>query len=261
MTKRGVSHLPKEHRDALATAYADHQNVLRSGDEIRKSKAKALAQLFIAARNAGWPNAAIGDACGITGTSASRIIARHGEGVEPATSPVFPKYAGGFVPRNCAPEDRPGARELTPDEAQELAELAALARTCTGSRPLNHPSRIASLKFSDRIMRYHDDGVTWKQIADAAGMKISGVRMRAQRHGYNSGPPPSIPAYRNVVRRPNPKPEKAETVTSEDVTTSTSEVAVKDTKPTVKATARPSTKRVKAKSSKSKSKSSKRRSA
>lgn len=254
MTKRGASQLPKEHRDALATAYADHQNALRSGDEIRKSKARKLAQLFLAARNAGWPNSAIGDACGITGTSASRIIARNSEGLKPAKSPVFPRYGGGFVPQNTDTNRNQGTRILTTDERQELAELAALARTCTGSRPLNHPSRIASKKFSDRIMTYHDAGVTWSQIADASGMKVSGVRMRAQRHGYNSGPPPSIPAYKNVVRQPSRKETPSEAEVS--LTSLAPELSSPEAK---KATARPATKRVKAKGSKSSSTSSKRK--
>lgn len=257
MTNRGVSQLPQEHRDALANAYADHQNALRSDDEIRERTAKNLAQIFLAARNAGWPNVALGDACGITGTSVSRIIARNGKGLSPAKEPKFPTYGGGFVPQHT-PTPRRGVRVLTDEEKQELAELAALARTCTGSRPLNHPSRIASKKFSDRIMTYHDEGVTWSVLAQASGLKVSGVRMRAQRHGYNSGPPPSIPAYKNVVRQatrtPKEEPSLAELTATSDVEEKPSAQPSQQ-----KATARPATKRVKAKSSKAKS--SKRKSA
>lgn len=207
-TDRGVSTLPKENRDALATAYADYQDSLRSSDAVRTRKAQRIARLFLSARNAGWPNGAIGDACGITGTSAARIIARYGKDEDgkplvPARAPKFPVYAGakGSAARPTGSGKR-DVRVLTDEEKQRLAELAALARTCTGSRALNHPSRIASVEFSKKIMEYHDAGVTWKIIADASGMQISGVRMRATRHGYNSGPPPSIAPYQNVVRKP-----------------------------------------------------------
>lgn len=200
MVDNGVSMLPEEHRDALMKAYSDHQEVLRGDPEVRRERARRVASLFQAAREAGWPNVAIGDACGITGTSASRIMGRNGDGVEPATDLIFPTYGGGYVPSSERVAPRSSPRTLTEEERQELAEVAALARLCTGSRPLDHPTRVASKKFSARIMKYHDEGVTWREIAEASGMQISGVRMRAQRHGYNSGPPPSIAAYKDQVR-------------------------------------------------------------
>lgn len=208
-TDRGVSVLPKEHRDAMATAYANYQGSLRASEATRVKRAQRVARLFLAARKAGWPSNIIGEAVDITGTSVGRIITRHGKddsGKELTTNRVTPKFPTYIRPeRSATPSagrDKPELRVLTRDEKQELAELAALARTCTGSRPLDHPSRVASTKFSAKIMEYHDAGVTWSILADASGMKISGVRMRATRHGYNSGPPPSIAPYQNIVRQP-----------------------------------------------------------
>ena len=194
--------LPSDVKEVLHRAYADYITAVERRSSQRLPKGERVARLLHAGHKAGWPNHALGDAMGITATSAARITKRFDvEDMPPLTRPKFPVYEDAGSSSSRATKSRAkAARVLTAEEKQELAELAALARTCTGSRPLTHPSRVASVKFSDRLKTYHTDGVTWQELADASGMKISGVRMRATRHGYNSGPPPSIAPFRNVVR-------------------------------------------------------------
>src|SRR5690606_41443725 len=64
-----------------------------------------------------------------------------------------------------------------------------------------------SERFSRMIIRLHRRGVVWREIAEASGHTISGLRMRAARHGYGKGAPPSIAPYRRSVI---PRPKKVD---------------------------------------------------
>ncbi|GAB97250.1 hypothetical protein BJY21_002259 [Kineosphaera limosa] len=86
------------------------------------------------------------------------------------------------------------------DVAKRLRSLAPQAAKTNGGTPLDSPQRKASEEFSDLIKSLHEQGHSWQQIADACGLSVAGVRMRAARHGYKSGPPRGVGGYRGAQR-------------------------------------------------------------
>jgi hypothetical protein len=205
---RGTAELPQHLQIALRDAYlAYHKVNVRSEGSTRATKTKErdvagkkLASLALAGRRAGWPVRALAEPCGdITPERLRQIIRDRAPARLPAGMPVFPKYER---PRPAA---RPASRTkikrstLTEEEAAELARLAVTARQNTGSRPLTSQYRKDSERFSRLIIRLHKRGVVWREMADASGHTISGLRMRAARHGYGKGAPPSIAPYRRIV--------------------------------------------------------------
>lgn len=193
----GITTLPQEVWDALESAYQAYHEANQAQAKDRDKKAVRLAVLAAAGRKAGWPVRALAEPTGVSAERLRQIIRDRAAGKPLPRSPKFPKYS---PPR--AKKERPKKIQrshLTEEERAELEELAILARQNTGSRPLNSPYRRASERFSALIIKYHKRGVIWGEMAEATGHKISGLRMRAARHGYGSGAPPSIAPYRRMV--------------------------------------------------------------
>lgn len=214
-TTASAAVLPQEHVDALVTAYQayDEINRARPGEIVdpvarakattqrtknRQAAAKRLANLVTAGRAAGWPVRALAEPLGITPERLRQIakeFATSGRNVKPR----FPTYAPP-VEEKVVPVKKVIVRtNLTTAQAKTLATLAKDAPHNTGSRPLNSPVRKASEEFSRLIIEHHKSGVTWREMAEATGYTVTGLRMRAARHGYGKGAPPSIAPYRGVV--------------------------------------------------------------
>lgn len=205
---RGTDELPQELKQALRDAYlAYHRANVRSEGSTRAAKTKQrdaagrkLAALALAGRRAGWPVRALAEPCGdITPERLRQIIRDRAPSRLPAGTPTFPKYERPRQAPRPAPRAKIKRSTLTEDEAAELARLAVTARQNTGSRPLTSQYRKDSERFSRMIIRLHKRGVVWREIAEASGHTISGLRMRAARHGYGKGAPPSIAPYRRIV--------------------------------------------------------------
>ena len=213
--QRSTTELPEPLRELLRHAYEDyHQVNLRSSGSDRATKNRRrdeaghrLATIALAGRRAGWPVRALAEPCGdITPERLRQIIRDRAPSRLPSDAPSFPKYER---PRRSEPTPRNKIKRstLTENEAAELARLAVTARQNTGSRPLTSQYRKDSERFSRMIIRLHKRGVVWREMAEASGHTISGLRMRAARHGYGKGAPPSIAPYRRIVIHPAKKAE------------------------------------------------------
>jgi hypothetical protein len=210
---RPAPELPQPLRDQLRAAYQDyHQVNARSDHSDRATKNKQrdaagrkLASLALAGRRAGWPVRLLAEPCGdITPERLRQIIRDRAPSRVPAGTPSFPKYERPR-PAPKRPRNKIKRSSLTEKEAAELARLAVTARQNTGSRPLTSQYRKDSERFSQMIIRLHKRGVVWREMAEASGHTISGLRMRAARHGYGKGAPPSIAPYRRIVIHPAKK--------------------------------------------------------
>lgn len=206
---RGTTTLPPELWKALESAYQAYNTANQERSKDRDAKAVSLAVLAAAGRKAGWPVRALAEPCGVTPERLRQIIKDRAGGKRLPANPKFPKYEPPRAKKDRTPKSKIKRSNLTPEERSELKELAVLARQNTGSRPLNSPYRRASERFSRLIIKYHKRGVIWGEMADATGHKISGLRMRAARHGYGKGAPPSIAPYRRVVIHGQKKAVKA----------------------------------------------------
>lgn len=165
MTDDGTSVLPAEARDALKSSYDAYVKSISERSSEREGKAKILAALASLGREAGWSYKRLAEPCGVTPERLRQIVNGNPGGKPPkGTASVFPTYS---PPRKEKPQARTQRAHLTEDEARELRDLAGDARRNTGSRPLDSPFRVASVRFSDLIKMHHDRGVIWDEISDA----------------------------------------------------------------------------------------------
>lgn len=219
MSNQGTADtLPTEVSDALKSAYRAYKDSTERSPE-HKEKAQYLAALAAAGRKADWPVRILAEPCGVSPERLRQIIRDWAAPRPPEGLPTFPKFK-----RQTASQPRrqpkPRRSVLSEAETKRLGELAPSARMNTGSRPLNSPHRKASKEFSALIKRLHKRGVVWADIAEASGMTISGIRMRAHRHGYGKGTPPSVKPYRDVVIHPAKKKSKRKKKDEESTTSS-----------------------------------------
>lgn len=219
----GTTVLPQEATDALVDAYKayDEANKVRPGDlddpaarrkasakrdQDRGRAAKTLANLAAAGRRAGWPVRALSEPLGITPERLRQIINEWSTNGRVAVK--FPKYEKPVVAKPVVAKKTVRRSHLTAAERKRLAVLAKDAPHNTGSRPLDSPFRKASEDFSALIMELHDRGVTWGEMGQATGLTVNGLRMRAARHGYGNGAPPSVDPYRRIVIHSKPQEDE-----------------------------------------------------
>lgn len=232
---QAVTVLPEDVAAALESAYGDYSKAVTERSENREKAAQRLANIAAAGRRAGWSVRALAEPCGVTPERLRQIIKEWSNGKRVKVK--FPKH----VPaKKAAPRARVRRAHLTKAQAKELARLAPDAKKNTGSRPLDSKFRLASEEFSALIKEHHESGVTWREMSDATRSwnswpmdeemvaaiqsaeekeqddpfppthKVSGLRMRAARHGYGKGAPPSIQPYRRMVIHPVKQVEKGE---------------------------------------------------
>lgn len=166
MTDEGTSVLPAEAHDALKSSYDAYVESISERSSERKNRAMTLAALASLGRDAGWSYKRLAEPCGVTPERLRQIVKGNPGGKAPkGTASIFPTYSA--PPRKEKPQSRTQRAHLTEDEARELRDLAGDARRNTGSRPLDSPYRIASVRFSDLIKMHHHRGVIWDEISDA----------------------------------------------------------------------------------------------
>lgn len=211
--------LPKDVAIVLLNAYSDYRTQVNARAP-RDAKWEALLKLAViakAGREKGWPYPEMASACEMTPERLRQIVAamekeHPQQPVDQVLADQFPTYAP--PPQRKAPQARRPRKtrrsRLTDAERKRLQTLAPLARQTSGSTPLSSPIRKATRDLSKMIIRLHDRGVIWKDLAEATGLSESGVRSRAGRHGYHGGPPPSIPPYRGTTIYREAKARKRE---------------------------------------------------
>lgn len=193
-----ASSLPEDAWNALAEAYEAYKEAKDDPRE-REDRGTVVANLAKAAEDQGWPRRVVAEPCGVTPERLRQVIRSYeNRDLVVAGEDLFPQYRR---PTAAPPVERQTRKRshLTPEEVAELKRLAPLARANTGSRPLESEYRKASEEFSRLIMEFHDRGVVWREMADVTGLTINGVRIRASRHGYGKGAPPSIKPYMRVT--------------------------------------------------------------
>lgn len=226
MSDAGKMSLPQDVCDALVDAYSDYQQAVSARSVKRAAKATYLANYATMGHEAGWSYKAIADPIGITPERLRQIVHQHNNGKKVRKQPKWPVFE---TPKKVRSEPKRTRSHLTAEQAKVLQDLAGDARQNKGSRPLESHYRKASEDFSKLIMEHHSNGVIWQEISDATRpwtswplegkelelsrgpgandnrapmgpqQTVSGLRMRAARHGYGKGAPPSIPPYRRVV--------------------------------------------------------------
>lgn len=242
MSDAGKMSLPQDVCDALAAAYRDYQQAISERSSKREAKAIFLANYATMGHDSGWSYKAMAEPMGISPERLRQIVKDHSNGKKVRKLPKWPVYETPTKPR---PEPKAVRTHLTYEQAKRLQDLAGDARQNKGSRPLDSKYRLASEEFSELIKAHHSNGVVWHEISDAtrpwtkwplegkeleasrgpdadhymAPMRpqqtVSGLRMRAARHGYGKGAPPSIPPYRRVVIHPVPKDDAKDSAAEE----------------------------------------------
>lgn len=225
-TPNGMTTLPQEVADALASQYEAYTRAVSERSPERETLATNLANFAARGHDAGWSFRAMATPCGITPERLRQIVKEKGNGSAPTVDLIFPIYE---AQRKEPSEPKRKRVHLTEEQALKLRELAPEAKKNSGSKSLDSPARKASEEFSDLIMMHHDQGVTWREMSDAtrnwsawpipadeqkALMALDeeqpnhpllpthraiGLRMRAARHGYGKGAPPSIQPYRRIA--------------------------------------------------------------
>lgn len=200
--------LPEDVATLLRDAYSSYRAKVesRASSSEKREALMRLAVVAKAGREKGWPYPVMSQPCDMTAERLRQIVAslekeRPRARVDQELKDKFPEYV---APPNQRKNPNKKVRKskrstLTEAEARKLKELAPLARQTSGSTPLNSPVRKATKEFSKLIIKYHSRGVIWRELAEVTGLSEAGVRSRAARHGYHSGPPPSIPPYRETT--------------------------------------------------------------
>lgn len=211
--------LPDDVASMLRDAYAAYRGKVseQAFGGAKEEALKSLATIAQAGRVKGWPYAEMAATCEMTAERMRQIVAtlddedRNSETVQELAT-EFPQYTpppnrGRKRPRKV--RRKPRRSILTKDELEKLGALAPIARRTSGSTPVDSPIRDATVELSKLIIRLHDRGVVWKDLADATGLTTGAVRARAARHGYHQGPPPSIPRYRGTTIYDDPKRKRS----------------------------------------------------
>lgn len=198
---RGLG-LPKRLAQALRAAYRAYSraNVARRrGDRI--TAARRLAAIAQAGRDANWRWTTLAEPCPISAERLRQITNEYFDAtIDIGAVPVFPDFKRKLAkarPEQTAQANRVPRGQLTEEERRELRELAVVAKTNTGTVPLDDPRRKASERFSDLIIKLRGRRVTWRAMSEASGHTEVGLRMRAARYGLGSLPP-SVAPYRRV---------------------------------------------------------------
>ena len=193
--------LPRRLEQSLRGAYRAYAKASAAGDrDARIGTGQRLAAIARAGRDAHWRWTVLAAPCGITPERLRQIANTYAApGVSVADVPAFPDFERKLRRARAAtePQPLPPRGRLTDQERGELRELAAVAKTNTGSVPLNDPRRKASERFSELIIGLRERRVTWRELAEASGHTQIGLRMRAARYGLGSLPP-SVAPYRRI---------------------------------------------------------------
>jgi hypothetical protein len=193
--------LPKRLEQSLRAAYRAYANASAAGDrDARINTGQRLAAIARAGRDAHWRWNALAAPCGITPERLRQITNTYADPTAAvARVPAFPDFERKLRRARGAAESQPPQPrgKLTDQECDQLRALAAVAKTNTGSVPLDDPRRKASERFSELIIRLRERRVTWREISEASGHTQIGLRMRAARYGLGSLPP-SVAPYRRI---------------------------------------------------------------
>lgn len=86
---------------------------------------------------------------------------------------------------------------ITPEVADELRAMYAIAKTVNGATPLDDPRRQVSQDFAEALAVLVEQGVTVYRLAKAIGVGHQTIYARLARFGYRK-PSPSVEhkAYR-----------------------------------------------------------------
>ncbi|MFM9635903.1 hypothetical protein [Streptomyces turgidiscabies] len=89
---------------------------------------------------------------------------------------------------------------ITPETADELRRLYAIARTVNGATPLDDPRRQTSVDYTRTLQMLVDRGITAYRLAKTIGVRPGAIRQRLARHGHRA-PMPSAAhkAYRGIT--------------------------------------------------------------
>jgi hypothetical protein len=191
--------LPAGLRRSLQGAYRAYSRAVSARrDSARSAAAQRLAAVANAGRAAHWYWTRLAAPCGISAERLRQItVAYYDPAADVGRVPAFPDFTALVeAARVTRPASSPRGR-LSERERRELRDLAAVARTNTGTVPLDDPRRRASERFSELIISLRGRRVTWREMSEASGHTQVGLRMRAARYGLGSLPP-SIAPYRRV---------------------------------------------------------------
>lgn len=87
-------------------------------------------------------------------------------------------------------DDAP-ADAVTPEVADELRAMYAIARTVSGTTPVDDPKRQVSKDFTEALFVLVEQGVSEYRLAKVLGVRLSSVKARLARYGYRA-PSPSL---------------------------------------------------------------------
>ncbi|WP_328846147.1 hypothetical protein [Streptomyces sp. NBC_00258] len=101
----------------------------------------------------------------------------------------------------------PHTSTITPEVADELRAMHAIARTVNGNTPLDDPKRQTSIEFTAALQSLIEQGVTVYRLAKVLGVGHQAVYGRLARHGYRA-PSPSLAdrQYRGTTTHSPRKP-------------------------------------------------------
>ena len=92
----------------------------------------------------------------------------------------------------AAKEEQPASADaITPEVAEELRAMHAIAKTVNGATPLDDPRRQTSKDFTEALFVLVEQGVTVYRLAKVLGVGHQVVYARLARYGYRK-PSPSL---------------------------------------------------------------------
>ncbi|MER7801208.1 hypothetical protein ABTX71_12845 [Streptomyces parvulus] len=83
----------------------------------------------------------------------------------------------------------PNAHTITPEVAEELRAMHAIARTVRGNTPPNAPQRKTSVEFTAALQSLIEQGVTVYRLAKVLQVSHTAIYNRLARHGYRTASP------------------------------------------------------------------------
>lgn len=158
---------------------------LRGSEKERSFGALQTNAYLAALKQKGWTLRALANATDVTVEAVRSRILRARPDIDISHLPEPPTPA----PRHKIKSRKKPAYVVGSAAAEEMRNLQEHAKNARGTTPDDHPDRTAAAMLAAVMQQERDNGATYVQIAEAAGVSWNAVKFRLGRYGYTELPP------------------------------------------------------------------------
>jgi hypothetical protein len=141
------------------------------------------------ANSCGWTLRTIAEWAGVSYQAVSNWLERHRRAGYPAPDPPPGFVIVGPVGPLPPPPPPPPRPPIPPQTVAQMRQLQQVASRTRGKTRPDAPTYEASMRFNEILIGLMEDGYPIREVAEASGMTVAGLRFRLGRAGYLPPPP------------------------------------------------------------------------